>query len=217
MRSEGRPKDCLFGDTDQAAFDAGEMQRDASTCRARSRAAICNAASYINIGCAFLMKVNDALILPYKQSGVHSWKWRDRHFVWWNNRACTYVYRLSFCLRGSLKNITVVYSFSCSCWQNALTKRLVKPLSNCRSRNSGNSLSTLQAFRVSWGVCLFRRNVLQWLTRGHTKFCSQKNHLVIIFLKDKLGLKSKHLEIERKVSHFVVDFRFIRFSFVVSD
>jgi len=72
MRSEGRPRGCLFGAIDQAAFDAGEMQRDASTCRVKSRAAICNAAGYINIGCAFLLKVTDALILPYKQSGVHS-------------------------------------------------------------------------------------------------------------------------------------------------
>ena len=42
--SEEGPKDCMFGATGQAAFDAGEMQRDASTCRARSRAAMCNAA-----------------------------------------------------------------------------------------------------------------------------------------------------------------------------
>ena len=47
--SEERPKDCVFGATGQAAFDAGEMQRDASTCRARSRAAICNAANYITL------------------------------------------------------------------------------------------------------------------------------------------------------------------------
>jgi len=47
--SEERPKDCVFGATDQAAFDAGEMQRDASTCRARSRAAICNAVNYITL------------------------------------------------------------------------------------------------------------------------------------------------------------------------
>jgi len=32
-----------------AAFDAGEMQRDASTCRARSRAAIYNAANYVTL------------------------------------------------------------------------------------------------------------------------------------------------------------------------
>ena len=47
--SEERPKDCVFGATGQAAFDAGEMQRDASTCRARSRAAICNTANYITL------------------------------------------------------------------------------------------------------------------------------------------------------------------------
>jgi len=150
------------------------------------------------------MKENDALILPYKQSGVHSWKWSDRHFVWWNNRACTYVYRLSFCLRRSVKNITVVYPFSCSCWQNALIKRLVKPLSNFESRNSGHKLSTHKAFRVRWGAFLFRRSVLQWLSKGHIKFCSQKKHSVIVFSKDKLGLKSKHLEILCEVSHFVV-------------
>ena len=49
MWSEERLKGCVLGATDQAAFDAGEMQRDASTCRARSRAAICNAANYITL------------------------------------------------------------------------------------------------------------------------------------------------------------------------
>jgi len=47
--SKERPKDFVVGATGQAAFDAGELQRDASTCRARSRAAICNAANYITL------------------------------------------------------------------------------------------------------------------------------------------------------------------------
>ena len=108
-----------------------------------------------NIGYAFLNKESDALILPYKQSGVHSWKWSDLHFVWWNNRACTCVYRLSFCLRRSVKNITVFCSFSYSCQQNALINKLNKPLSNCRGRNSGSKLLTLQTFRVWCRVWLF--------------------------------------------------------------
>ena len=136
------------------------------------------------------MKENDASILPYKQSGVHSWKWSDRHFVWWNNRACTYVYRLSFYLRRSVKNITLVNSSSCSWQQYALINRLVKPLSNCRSRNSGCKLLTLQTFRVMCGVCVFRRNFFQWLTKGHTKFCSQKNNSVFIFWKTNLIWKA---------------------------
>jgi len=40
--------------------------------RARSRAAICNAARYINNGYAFLnVSVNNVSTPPYKQSGVH--------------------------------------------------------------------------------------------------------------------------------------------------
>ena len=165
VRSKERPRKC----TDQAPFDGGDIQRDVFTRRARSRAAICNAANCIALATRSYMKENNALILPYKQSGVHWWRWRDRHFVWWNSRACTCVYRLSFCLRRSVKNINVVGSSSHSCQQNALIKILTKPLSNCRSRNSGHILLTFQTFRVRCGVCVFRRNVFQWLTKGHTK------------------------------------------------
>ena len=161
MRSEERPSICLFGATDQAAFDAGGMQRDASTCRARSRAAICNAARYINIGCAFL---NERMMLQYSRTNnqvyTHESEGTVISFDETIERALD-VYRLSFCLRSSVKSITLVNSSSYSCQQNALINKLVKPLSNCRSRNSGRKLLTFQAFRVSCGVCLFRRNVFQ--------------------------------------------------------
>ena len=80
------------------------------------------------------------------------------------------MYRLSFCLRRSVKNIIVGNSSSYSCQQIALIKELIKPLSNCRSRNSGHKVLTFQTFRVVCGMCLFRRNVFQWLTKGHTKY-----------------------------------------------
>jgi len=118
--SEERPRNCLVGATGQAVFDTSGIQRDVSTCRARSRAAICNAARYINIGCAFLnMKVNDASILPYNQVYTHKSEGTVISFDETIERAL-YVYRLSFCLRRSVKSITVVNSFSYSYQQIAL-------------------------------------------------------------------------------------------------
>ena len=106
------------------------------------------------------------------------WKWMVLQYIRTNNQVYTHesegtvisfdetieraldVYRLSFCLRRSVKSITVVNSSSYSCQQNALINKLVR------------KLLTFQAFRVRCGVCLFRRNVFQWLTKGHTKFLS---------------------------------------------